>query len=73
MNRVEHKQADPDQPAINTTIDAPMKAGVQVRVSSGIAQQIGAETAFRACTPALDSEAGSFPRSATDGPKVISF
>lgn len=65
--------ADPAQTGFNAQIDALVTAGVAMTTCIGIAQQIGAEAAFRARNLALESAANAFPRSAAEGAPVISF
>ena len=69
----ERMLADPDQADFNVQIDALVASGVQVATCIGIAQQIGAEAAFRARKLALESAAEAFPRFAAEGATVISF
>lgn len=69
----EQMLANPDQTDFNTRIDALVTAGVQVTTCIGIAQQIGAEGAFRSRNLALESAAVAFPRFAAEGATVISF
>lgn len=69
----EHMLADPDQAEFNSQIDALVKAGVKVTTCIGIAQQIGAEAAFRDRDLGLESAAVAFPRFAGEGAAVISF
>ena len=69
----EQMLANPDQADFNAKIDALVTAGVQVTTCIGIAQQIGAEAAFRARNLALESAAVAFPRFTTEGATVISF
>ncbi|MGL4438244.1 MAG: hypothetical protein ACRCUE_03150 [Bosea sp. (in: a-proteobacteria)] len=70
----ERMLADPEKADFNVQIDALVKAGgVQVTTCIVIAQQISAETAFRARSLALDSAAGALARYATDGATVIRF
>ncbi|MFN3273446.1 MAG: hypothetical protein ACK41U_02105 [Paracoccus sp. (in: a-proteobacteria)] len=69
----ERMLADPEQADFNIQIDALVAAGVQVTTCIGIAQQIGAEAAFRARKLALESAAAAFPRFAAEGATVISF
>lgn len=65
--------ADAAQADFNAQIDALVKAGVTVTTCIGIAQQIGAEAAFRARNIVLESAAIAFPRFAAEGATVISF
>jgi len=69
----EQMLANPEQGDFNTQIDALLTAGVRVTTCIGIAQQIGAETAFRDRKLALESAATAFPRFAAEGASVISF
>lgn len=69
----ERMLADPEQTEFNSRIDALVKAGVRVTTCIGIAQQIGAEAAFRARDLVLESAAVAFPRFAAEGATVISF
>lgn len=69
----ERMLANPEQTEFDAQIDALVKAGVTVTTCIGIAQQIGAEAAFRARNLALESAAVAFPRFATEGATVISF
>lgn len=69
----ERMLADPEKTDFNTQIDALVTAGVTVTTCIGIAQQIGAEDAFRSRGLALESAATAFPRFATEGATVISF
>lgn len=69
----ERMLADPDKAEFNAQIDVLVKAGVRVTTCIGIAQQIGAEAAFRARDLALESAAVAFPRFAVEGATVISF
>ena len=69
----EQMLADPDKTDFNAQIDALVAAGVRVTTCIGIAQQIGAEDAFRARGLALESAATAFPRFAAEGATVISF
>ncbi len=63
----------PDQVEFNTMIDKVVADGVPVTACIGIAQQIGAEEAFRARKLNLESAAVAFPRFADEGATVISF
>lgn len=65
--------ADIENADFNAQIDALVRAGVRVTTCIGIAQQIGAEAAFRARNLALESAATAFPRFAAEGATVISF
>ncbi len=65
--------AAPDQPAFKAPVDAPVRAGVRETTGLGIAEQIGAEAAFRARDLALEPAAVAFPRFAAEGATVISF
>lgn len=69
----ERMLADPEKADFNAQIDALVKAGVQVTTCIGIAQQIGADAAFRARNLALESAAVAFPRFAAETATVISF
>jgi hypothetical protein len=69
----ERMLADSDQTEFNAQIDALVTAGVHVTTCIGIAQQIGAEAAFRARNIVLESAAIAFPRFAAEGAAVISF
>jgi hypothetical protein len=63
----------PDQAAFNARIDGLVKSGVRVVACIGLAQQAGAEAAFRARGIALESAAVAFPRYAAEGATVITF
>lgn len=69
----ERMLANPEQTDFNAQIDALVTAGVTVTTCIGIAQQIGAEAAFRTRNLALESAAVAFPRFAGEGATVISF
>lgn len=69
----ERMLADPEKTEFNAQIDALVTAGVQVTTCIGIAEQIGAEAAFRTRGLALESAAIAFPRFAAEGATVISF
>lgn len=69
----ERMLADPAQAEFNNQIDALLTSGVQVTTCIGIAQQIGADAAFRARRLALESAAKAFPRFAAEAATVISF
>lgn len=69
----EQMLAKPDQAEFNGMIDDLVASGVAVTTCIGIAQQIGAEDAFRARKLNLESAAIAFPRFAAEGASVISF
>jgi len=69
----ERMLADLEQTDFNAQIDALVTAGVPVTTCIGIAQQIGAEDAFRARNLGLESAAVAFPRFAAESATVISF
>jgi hypothetical protein len=62
-----------DRAEFNTRIDGLVKLGVRVTTCIGLAQQAGAEAAFRARGLALESAALAFPRFAAEGATVITF
>ena len=62
-----------DRAEFNTRIDGLLKLGVRVTTCIGLAQQAGAEAAFRARGLALESAALAFPRFAAEGATVITF
>jgi hypothetical protein len=63
----------PDRAEFNQRIDGLVKLGVQVTTCTGLAQQAGAEAAFRARGLALESAAVAFPRFAAEAATVITF
>jgi hypothetical protein len=69
----EQMLANPDQADFNSMIDKLVADDVPVTTCIGIAQQIGAEEAFRARKLTLESAAIAFPRFADEGATVISF
>ena len=62
-----------DRAEFNTRIDALIELGVRVTTCIGLAQQAGAEAAFRARGMALESAAVAFPRFAVEAATVITF
>jgi hypothetical protein len=62
-----------DRPEFNSRIDGLVKLGVRVTTCIGLAQQAGAEAAFRARGLALESAAVAFPRFAAETATVITF
>lgn len=68
--------ATPDQlerKAFNAQIDSLVQQGVRVTACIGLAQNFGAEAAFRARGITLESAARAFPRFAAEAATVISF
>ena len=63
----------PDRAEFNTRIDGLVKLGVRVTTCIGLAQQAGAEAAFRARGLVLESAAVAFPRFAAEAATVITF
>lgn len=62
-----------DRAEFNLRIDGLVKLGVRVTTCIGLAQQAGAEAAFRARGLALESAALAVPRFAAEGATVITF
>lgn len=62
-----------DRAEFNAHIDGLVKLGVRVTTCIGLAQQAGAEAAFRARGLGLESAAVAFPRFAAEGATVIGF
>ena len=62
-----------DRAEFNTRIDGLVKLGVRVTTCIGLAQQAGAEAAFRARGLVLESAAVAFPRFAAEAATVITF
>lgn len=69
----EQALAAADRAEFNARIDALVKLGVRVTACIGLAQQAGAETAFRERGFGLESAVMAFPRFAAEGATVISF
>jgi hypothetical protein len=69
----ERMVADVGQAELNPQIDALVKAGGRVMTCIGIAQQNGAEDAFRNRNFALKSAAIAFPKFASEQACVINF
>lgn len=63
----------PDCAEFNARIDGLVKLGVRVTTCIGLAQQAGAEAAFRARGLGLESAAVAFPRFAAEDATVITF
>lgn len=63
----------PDHAEFNAQIDGLVRLGVRVTTCIGLAQQAGAEAAFRARGLILESAAVAFPRFATETATVITF
>lgn len=57
----------------NARVDGLVKLGVHITTCIGLAQQAGAEAAFRARGLLLESAALAFPRFAAEGATVITF
>ena len=62
-----------DRVEFNARIDSVVKLGVRVTTCIGLAQQAGAEAAFRARGLLLESAALAFPRFAAEGATVVTF
>jgi len=62
-----------DRAEFNARVDGLVKLGVRVTTCIGLAQQAGAEVAFRARGLALESAAVAFPRFAAEAATVITF
>ena len=62
-----------DRAEFNTRINDIVKLGVRVTTCIGLAQQAGAEEAFRSRGLALESAALAFPRFAAEAATVITF
>ncbi|MFN7223054.1 MAG: hypothetical protein ACK4MS_03430 [Paracoccaceae bacterium] len=69
----ERMLANPEQTEFHAQTDTLVTAGVTVTTCIGIAQQIGADVAFRARNLGLESAAIAFPRFANEGAIMISF
>lgn len=63
----------PDRADFNARIDSLVKLGVRITACIGLAQQAGAEAAFRARGLGLESAAVAFPRFAAESATVITF
>ena len=62
-----------DHAEFNQRVGGLVKLGVRVTTCIGLAQQAGAEAAFRARGLALESAAVAFPRFAAEAATVITF
>jgi hypothetical protein len=62
-----------DRAEFNARVDGLVKLGVRVTTCIGLAQQAGAEAAFRARGLLLESAAVAFPRFAAEAATVITF
>ena len=62
-----------DRAEFNARIDSLVKLAVRVTTCIGLAQQAGAEAAFRARGLLLESAALAFPRFAAEGATVVTF
>lgn len=62
-----------DRAEFNARVDGLIKLGVRVTTCIGLAQQAGAEAAFRARGLLFESAALAFPRFAAEGATVITF
>jgi hypothetical protein len=62
-----------DRAEFNGRIDGLLELGVRVTTCIGLAQQAGAEAAFRARGLALESAAVAFPRFASEMATVVTF
>ena len=69
----EGAQSACDHTEFNARIDGLVKLGVRVTTCIGLAQQAGADAAFRARGLALESAAVAFARFATESATVITF
>ena len=63
----------PDRAEFNARIDSLVRLDVRVTSCIGLAQQAGAEAAFRARGLVLESAAVAFPRFAAEGATLIAF
>lgn len=65
--------SDAESAEFNARVDGLIQKGLRVTTCIGLAQQAGAEAAFRARGLALESAALAFPRYASEGATVITF